>query len=136
LLGVLSCLYGLELRICRSEALEALEAIHFLKVAKLKKQLEDDMISNFEEYDLFPLLEKARAMAMPQVEDECMRHLQLEGYEQMRYAKYELLSCSEGTFKFVVHSHNEQRWEDPCFGQSDRFVQDLVQEYCRHNAYN
>jgi hypothetical protein len=54
--GVISCLYGLELMINRSEALEALDVLHFLKVSKLKKLIEEDIIGNLEEYDFFLLL--------------------------------------------------------------------------------
>jgi hypothetical protein len=45
----------------------------------------------------------------------------------MRYNKFGLLSCSEEVFKFVVHRHNEKRWEDPAFGQTEKFIQDLIQ---------
>lgn len=74
---MLSCLYGLELKICRSEALDALEVIHFLKIAKLKKMIEDDIMINFEDYELFPLLEKAKAISMQEVEELCWKQLEL-----------------------------------------------------------
>jgi hypothetical protein len=54
--GVISCLYGLELRISRSEALGVLDVLNFLKVSKLKKLIEEDIIANLEEYDFFLLL--------------------------------------------------------------------------------
>jgi len=36
----------------------------------------------------------------------------------------------------VVHRHNERRWEDPCVGLSDKFIQELISEYSRHNNYS
>jgi hypothetical protein len=36
--------------------MEALNVIHFLKISKLKKLIEEDIVNNFEEYELFPLL--------------------------------------------------------------------------------
>jgi len=37
--GVISCLYSLELKICRSQALEVLDIIHCLHIPKLQRQL-------------------------------------------------------------------------------------------------
>lgn len=50
LTGVLSYLYGLELRINRSDVLHVLDAVHFLKVSRLKRILEEDILNNFDEY--------------------------------------------------------------------------------------
>lgn len=64
-----------------------------------------------------------------------MEQLERESYEQMRYCKFHLLSCREDVFKQVVHKHNERRWEDPGFGVGEKFIQELIAEYCRHNGY-
>ena len=54
----------------------------------------------------------------------------------MRYEKFELLSCKEDTFKLVIFNYNERRWEDPNFGAcGEKFTQELIQEYCKHNNY-
>jgi hypothetical protein len=66
-------------------------------------------------------------MGMQEIEEICLRQFDLEGFEQMRYNKFGLLSCNEEVFKFVVHRHNERRWEDPVFGQTEKFIQDLIQ---------
>ena len=65
----------------------------------------------------------------------CINQLENDSYEQMLYEKFELLNCNEDTFKFVLHHHNERRWEDPSFGQSDKFIKELMEEYCKHNKY-
>jgi hypothetical protein len=62
--------------------------VYFLKVSKLKRLLEEDILDNFEEYELFPVLERARAMGMQEVEETCQKQLEAEGFEQMRYAKF------------------------------------------------
>ncbi len=54
----------------------------------------------------------------------------------MRYEKYELLNCNQDTFKLVIYLHNERRWEDPNFGLDEKFIQELIQEYCKHNNYS
>ena len=46
--GIISCLYGMEVQINRNQALKALDIIHFLKINKLKKILEEDILKNFE----------------------------------------------------------------------------------------
>lgn len=45
-------------------------------------------MNNFDDYELFPMLERARLMGMEEVEEACLRQLDLEAFEQMRYAKY------------------------------------------------
>lgn len=47
-----------------------------------------------------------------------------------------MLNCNEDTFKFVIKHHNERRWEDPNFGHSEKEIQELIQEYLKHNNYS
>ena len=66
-------------------------------------------------------------MGIQEVEEACMNQLHEEGFEQMRYCKFELLGSHEDVFRFVLQSHHEWCLENPTFGVSDRFVQDLIQ---------
>ena len=104
--GVLSCLYSLELRICRSQALDVLDIVHSLHIPRLQRKLEQDIKQNIEDYELFQLLERALLMSMVEIEELCLNQLEMDCYEQMCYEKYELLECNEETFKYVLTHHN------------------------------
>jgi hypothetical protein len=83
--GVISCLYSLELKICRSQALEVLDIIHCLHIPKLQRLLEEDIKNYIEDYEIFNLLQKSLLMRMNEIEEMCLNQLEMDSYEQMCY---------------------------------------------------
>jgi hypothetical protein len=64
------------------------------------------MTNRAENYDVFILLQIAHRFSEQELFEVCLSLLEKEGYEQLRYAKHELLKCPMELFKIIVKTHN------------------------------
>lgn len=69
------------------------------------------MINRADQYDIFMLMQLAERYEEQDIFEVCLSHFEKEEFEQLRYAKHELLRCSSELFKMVIKTHNRARTE-------------------------
>jgi hypothetical protein len=82
-----------------------------LEVESLLKILREDMTNRAENYDVFILLQIAHRFDEQELFENCLSQLEKESYEQLRYAKHELLKCPTELFKMIIKTHNRLKSE-------------------------
>jgi hypothetical protein len=85
--------------------------IKFLEVESLLKVLREDMTTKVEQYDIFILMQLAHKYDEQEIFEVCLSQLEKESYEQLRYAKHELLRCPTELFKMIIKTHNRTKAE-------------------------
>ena len=67
------------------------------------------MIGKAESYDVFILFQVAHKFNEQNIFEACVSQVDKEGYEQLRYAKHELLKCPIELFKMIIKAHNRMK---------------------------
>ncbi len=57
-------------------------------------------------YDVFCLLELAYNYGMQKVFDLCLRYLEFDQFQQIKYNKFDLLECNFKLFQIVLRRHH------------------------------
>ena len=91
--NVLKCFYGYTIEVARSQILDYYPVMKYLEVESLLKTLREDMLARIESYDLFILMQLAHRHDEQELFEACISQLEKENFEQLRYAKHELLRC-------------------------------------------
>jgi UTP:GlnB (protein PII) uridylyltransferase len=86
------------------------------------------MLSKADCYDVFVLLQIAHRFSEQDLFELGLAQLEKEGYEQLRYAKHELLKCRTELFKIIVKTHNRLKVEQNK-GISILEVDQLIKEF-------
>jgi hypothetical protein len=100
-------------------------------VESLVKILREDMIAKAEHYDIFILMQLAHKFDEQEIFEVCLAHLEKEDFEQLRYAKLELLRCPTELFKMVIKTHNRmkaERHKGISFTEIDQLIKDFSDE--------
>ena len=89
------------------------------------------MINKAEHYDIFILMQLAHKYDEQEIFEVCLAHLEKEDFEQLRYAKLELLRFSPELFKMVIKTHNRFKAEKHrgiSFAEIDQLIKDFSEE--------
>ncbi|MCB0370350.1 MAG: hypothetical protein KDD45_13225 [Bdellovibrionales bacterium] len=130
--NILKCFYGYTIEIPRSEIGEYYQIVKFLEMEALVKILRDDMVKRADQYDIFVLMQLAQFYDEQDIFEACLGQLEKEEFEQLRYAKLELLHSPIALFKMVIKTHNRMKVEHQK-GISFLEIDNLIKEYSDEN---
>ena len=111
-------MYGYSTTIRRYDIHEAYDIAKAFQIQSLLSQFENDMMSHFDQYDIFPLLKLANKENLQELSDLCYDQLEIEMFEPMRYNKSGLFLCDGELFKSIIKRHNWRKWNNEKFGLS------------------
>lgn len=101
----------------------------------LLKTLREDMLSRIESYDIFIPMQLAYRFDEQELFEACISQLEKENFEQLRYAKHELLKCPAELFKMIIKTHNRARADS---GRGIQFVEidQLIKDFSEEKRLN
>ena len=82
------------------------------------------------------MLTKARELGIGIIEETCYHQFEEEGYEQLRYLKYQLLDCPEEVFIDILRRHHHLKAVNEGFGLKEEAIEEIINDYALHKAMN